>query len=108
MSLLIDEVYMLEIRDTKYKRGLLKALNKIIWVQNDLFGRHYLACAEGKEDGGSSGGEEGFGRRENGEKDAEVGFEDDGNGKNNEVVLETELTVNGEEWFEGSIERDIS
>lgn len=60
MSLLIDEVYMLEIRDVKYRCRLLKALNKVIWVQNDLFGRHYLACAEGREEGGSSSAEEGL------------------------------------------------
>jgi hypothetical protein len=61
MSLLIDEVYILDIKDMKYKRGLLKALNKVIWVQNDLFGRHYLACAEGREEGGNSSAEEAMG-----------------------------------------------
>jgi hypothetical protein len=59
MSLLIYEVFMLEIRDVKYKRGLSKALNKIIWVKNDLFGRRYLACAEGREDAGDSSTDEG-------------------------------------------------
>lgn len=59
MSLLIDEVMIMEVRDMTYKRSLLKALNKIVWVQNDLFGRHYLACAKGREEGSGSSAEEG-------------------------------------------------
>jgi hypothetical protein len=95
MSLLIDEVFMLEIRDVKYKRGLLKALNKVLWVQNDLFGRHYLACAEGREDGGSSSTEEGEVRAGSGRTcGASLGDIDEervGSGKENVTVFETEL-----------------
>jgi Protoglobin len=42
MNILIDEVSVLPIGETR-KRTLLKALNKVIWVQNDFFGRHYIS-----------------------------------------------------------------
>ena len=102
MSLLIDEVFMLEIRDVKYKRGLLKALNKIIWVQNDLFGRHYLACAEGREDGGNSSTEEGEPRAECGRDGGQrleglggIDEEEVGSWKEKVTVLETEFPGDG-------------
>lgn len=49
--------------EERYKRGLLKALNKVIWVQNDLFARHYLAFANnmggmGSEKSSDGGGSE--------------------------------------------------
>ena len=49
--------------EERYKRGLLKALNKVIWVQNDLFARRYLAFANsmgevGSEESSDGGGSE--------------------------------------------------
>ena len=96
MSLLIDEILMMEGLDRKFKRGLLKAVNKMLWVQNDLFGRHYLACAEGREDGsggeggatGSNGAERGCGWAREGCGVDEQVF---GGGKEDVVVLETEI-----------------
>ena len=49
INLLIDEVSTLSIEETR-KRTLLKALNKVIWVQNDLFGMHYIEGPARQED----------------------------------------------------------
>ena len=62
MDTLVDEVSALSIGETR-KRTLLKALNKVIWVQNDLFARHYLAFANnmggmGSEKSSDGGGSE--------------------------------------------------
>ena len=62
LNLLIDEILVMPIEE-RYKRGLLKALNKVIWVQNDLFARHYLAFANnmggmGSEKSSDGGGSE--------------------------------------------------
>jgi hypothetical protein len=45
LNLLIDEISILPIEE-RYKRGVLKAVNKVLWVQNDLFARQYLLCAK--------------------------------------------------------------
>jgi hypothetical protein len=47
LNLLIDEISILPIEE-RYKRGVLKAVTKVIFVQNDLFARQYLACAKGE------------------------------------------------------------
>jgi len=47
LNLLIDEISILHIEE-RYKRGVLKAVNKVLWVQNDLFARQYLLCAKGQ------------------------------------------------------------
>jgi hypothetical protein len=47
LNLLIDEISVLPIEE-RYKRGVLKAVNKVLWVQNDLFARQYLLCAKGQ------------------------------------------------------------
>jgi len=47
LNLLIDEISILPIEE-KYKRGLLTAVNKVLWVQNDLFARQYSLCAKGQ------------------------------------------------------------
>ena len=57
MNIIIDEVSILEVSAT-YKRSLLKALNKVIWVQNDLFGRHYVASTAMREVDSSDDGSE--------------------------------------------------
>ena len=44
-NLLIDEISILPIEE-RHKRSVLKAVNKVLWVQNDLFARHYLAHAK--------------------------------------------------------------
>jgi hypothetical protein len=44
LNLLIDEISILPIEE-RYKRSVLKAINKVLWVQNDLFARQYLLCA---------------------------------------------------------------
>jgi hypothetical protein len=45
LNLLIGEISILPIEE-KYKRGLLKVINKVLWVQNDLFARQYSLCAK--------------------------------------------------------------
>jgi hypothetical protein len=47
--------------DTQTKMSVLRAFNKVVWIQNDLFARHYIAekNAQGDEDTGERGVEEG-------------------------------------------------
>jgi len=37
--------------DNTMKSRVMRALNKVIWMQNDLFARHYIPAAGGEEDG---------------------------------------------------------
>lgn len=38
-----------DIVDVKMKSRVLRALNKVIWIQNDLFARHYVRDVDMEE-----------------------------------------------------------
>lgn len=42
VDIVIGAVMNMEEIDTAMKSRVLRALNKVIWVQNDLFARHYI------------------------------------------------------------------
>ena len=43
MDVVIDAVMDMDDIDTTMKSRVIKAFNKVIWIQNDLFSRHYMA-----------------------------------------------------------------
>lgn len=44
--LLVDVLYNAENVDEKDKRGIMTAINKFFWIQNDFFTMHYLSAAK--------------------------------------------------------------
>lgn len=45
LDVVIGAVLGLDI-DIAAKGAVIRALNKVLWIQNDLFARHYLVAAE--------------------------------------------------------------
>lgn len=45
LNVVIGAAMTLEI-DTETKSKVILALNKVLWIQNDLFARHYIAESE--------------------------------------------------------------
>jgi hypothetical protein len=43
MDIVIGAVMDMDVIDTAMKSRVIKAFNKVIWIQNDLFARHYMA-----------------------------------------------------------------
>lgn len=43
VDIVIKAVMDMDAIDTVMKSRVLRALNKVIWIQNDLFARHYIA-----------------------------------------------------------------
>jgi hypothetical protein len=42
VNIVIGAVMEMNAIDTAMKSKVLRALNKVIWIQNDLFARHYI------------------------------------------------------------------
>ena len=42
MDIVISAVMDMDVIDTPTKSAMIKAFNKVIWIQNDLFARHYM------------------------------------------------------------------
>ena len=42
VGIVIDAVMEMDVIDTTLKSKVIKAFNKVIWIQNDLFARHYM------------------------------------------------------------------
>ena len=61
MDTVIAAVMDMSEIDTQTKTAVLRAFNKVIWIQNDLFARNYIAEKEsmGDADNGERGVEEG-------------------------------------------------
>lgn len=61
VDIVISAVMDMSEIDTQTKMSVLRAFNKVVWIQNDLFARHYIAekNAQGDEDTGETGVEEG-------------------------------------------------
>ena len=43
LGIVIGAVMEMDVIDTTLKSKVIKAFNKVIWIQNDLFARHYMA-----------------------------------------------------------------
>lgn len=43
MDIVIGAVMELDVIDNEMKSRVIRAFNKVVWIQNDLFARHYLA-----------------------------------------------------------------
>jgi len=43
IDIVIGAVMEMDVIDNKMKGRVLRAFNKVLWIQNDLFARHYLA-----------------------------------------------------------------
>jgi hypothetical protein len=48
VDLVICAVMAEESLDTETKTGVMQAFNKVVWIQNDLFARHYVANLDEK------------------------------------------------------------
>jgi len=46
VDLVVGAVMEMDVIDTQMKSRVIRALNKVIWIQNDLFTRHYIAGGE--------------------------------------------------------------
>jgi len=44
VDLVVGAVMDMDVIDTQMKSRVIRALNKVIWIQNDLFTRHYIAA----------------------------------------------------------------
>ncbi|RDL39641.1 Uncharacterized protein BP5553_03981 [Venustampulla echinocandica] len=53
-DILIDAVMDMDI-DLATKSNVLRALNKMLWIQNDLFARHYIPSEKAEERQGENG-----------------------------------------------------
>lgn len=42
VDLVVGAVMEMEVIDTQMKSRVIRALNKVVWIQNDLFARHYI------------------------------------------------------------------
>jgi hypothetical protein len=42
VDIVIGAVMDMDVIDTQMKSKVIRALNKVIWIQNDLFARHYI------------------------------------------------------------------
>jgi len=62
IDIVIGAVMEMEEIDNQMKSKVLRAFNKVLWIQNDLFARHYIDDSSEKEavvvsnGGGSSSG----------------------------------------------------
>jgi len=63
VDIVVGAVMDMEVIDIQTKSRVIRALNKVIWVQNDLFARHYLpavgtevATAQGEGESAGKGG----------------------------------------------------
>ena len=43
VDIIIGAVMDMDVIDNEMKSKVLRAFNKVVWIQNDLFARHYLA-----------------------------------------------------------------
>jgi len=43
IDIVIGAVMEMDVIDNAMKGRVLRAFNKVLWIQNDLFARHYLA-----------------------------------------------------------------
>lgn len=48
VDICISAVMGMDVIDNATKCAVLRALNKVVWIQNDLFARHYLKSEEGE------------------------------------------------------------
>lgn len=46
MDIVISAVMDMDGIETAMKSKVIKAINKVIWIQNDLFARHYIPEVE--------------------------------------------------------------
>jgi len=46
VDIVVGAVMDMDVIDTQMKSRVIRALNKVIWIQNDLFTRHYIAKGE--------------------------------------------------------------
>ena len=42
VDIVVGAVMELDVIDTQMKSRVIRALNKVVWIQNDLFARHYI------------------------------------------------------------------
>ncbi|KAE8451580.1 hypothetical protein EG329_003653 [Mollisiaceae sp. DMI_Dod_QoI] len=45
VDIVVGAVMEMDVIDTQMKSKVIRALNKVVWIQNDLFARHYLPKA---------------------------------------------------------------
>jgi len=45
VDLVVSAVMDMDVIDTQMKSRVIRALNKVVWIQNDLFARHYIVQA---------------------------------------------------------------
>jgi hypothetical protein len=50
VDILVGAVMDMEVIDTQMKSRVIRALNKVVWIQNDLFARHYLDSNSEKDE----------------------------------------------------------
>lgn len=50
VDIVVGAVMEIAVIDTPMKSRVIRALNKVVWMQNDLFARHYIPT-EGYEKG---------------------------------------------------------
>jgi hypothetical protein len=43
MDIIVGAVMDMNVIDTQMKSRVIRALNKVLWIQNDLFSRHYIS-----------------------------------------------------------------
>jgi len=55
VDIVVGAVMEMEVIDTQMKSRVIRALNKVIWIQNDLFARHYIAGDGGSGEGHANG-----------------------------------------------------
>lgn len=57
-DIVVGAVMELEGVDAVVKMRVMRAFNKVLWIQNDLFARHYIGEGEvGMSKGAAAGGE---------------------------------------------------
>jgi len=43
IDIVVGAVMEMDVIDTQMKSRVIRALNKVVWIQNDLFARHYIS-----------------------------------------------------------------
>ena len=43
VDIVVGAVMEMDVIDTQMKSRVIRALNKVVWIQNDLFARHYIS-----------------------------------------------------------------
>lgn len=48
VDIVVGAVMDMDVIDNQMKSKVIRALNKVVWIQNDLFARHYITRLDDK------------------------------------------------------------